>query len=51
MKTINYYKNRYRKAVNGETKARILNGAYFNLSLSDFEKFIAWQVNFMNNKN
>jgi hypothetical protein len=47
MKTLSYYKARYRKAVKGETKARILNGAMSNLSHYDQQAFIAWQVEWM----
>ena len=48
MKTLQYYKNRYRAVKTYNTKAKIMNGAQLNLSHSDFEKFIAWQINYMN---
>jgi len=51
MKNLSYslsdYKARYRKAKSGETKAKILNGA-MNLPREDQQKFISWQVKFMN---
>ena len=47
MKNLAYYKNRYRKAKTGETKAKVLNGA-MSLSHEDQQKFISWQVKFMN---
>ena len=46
MKTLNDYKNRYRKAKTSATKAKVMNGA-MNLSHEDQQKFIAWQVNYM----
>lgn len=46
MKTLSYYKARYRKAKTGETKAKVMNGA-MNLSYKDQQKFISWQVKFM----
>jgi hypothetical protein len=48
MKTLQYYKNRYSKAVKGETKAKIMNGAMNNLSRDDFQKFLSWQTRWMN---
>ena len=47
MKTLNYYKARYRAAKKGETKGKIMNGAMMNLSHSEQQKFIEWQVEFM----
>ena len=47
MKTLAYYKNRYRKAKTSETKAKVMNDA-MNLSYEDQQKFISWQVKFMN---
>jgi len=49
MKNLAYYKKRYRKAKKGETKAKIMNGS-MNLSHEDQQKFISWQVKFMNNE-
>lgn len=46
MKTLNYYKARYRAAKKGETKAKIMNGAMLNLSHEEQQKFISWQVEF-----
>jgi hypothetical protein len=43
MKTLDYYKNRYRKAKTGETKAKILNGT-MNLPYEDQQKFTRWVV-------
>ena len=47
MKTLSYYKARYRNAKTGETKAKVMNGA-MNLSHRNQQKFISWQVKFMN---
>jgi hypothetical protein len=49
MKTLSYYKNRYRKAVKSETQAKVMNGAMLNLSHEDQHKFISWQVSYMKN--
>lgn len=47
MKTLSYYKNRYRRAKTRETKSKIMNGA-MNLCYEEQQKFISWQVNFEN---
>ncbi len=47
MKTLSYYKARYKKAKSGKTKAKVMNGA-MNLSHENQQKFISWQVKFMN---
>ncbi len=47
MKTLSYYKSRYRNAKTGETKAKIMNGV-MNLLHEDQKKFIEWQIKFMN---
>lgn len=48
MKTLSYYKNRYRKAVKAETKAKIMNAAMLNLCYDDQQKFMEFQVKYMN---
>ena len=47
MKTLNYYKARYRAAKKGETKGKIMNGAMMNLNHAEQQKFIEWQGEFM----
>lgn len=44
MKTLSYYKARYRAAKKGETKARIMNRVMMNLPYIEQQKFISWQV-------
>lgn len=48
MKTLSYYKNRYRKAKTSATHAKVLNGAMSNLSNEDQQKFLSWQIDYMN---
>ena len=47
MKTLNDYKNQYRKAKTSATKTKIMNCAMNNLSYEDKQKFYAWQVKYM----
>ena len=47
MKTLSYYKARYRNAKKSQTLAKVMNGAMLNLSHEDQQKFISWQVKFM----
>lgn len=47
MKNLQYYKDRYRKAKRQETKAKVMNDA-MNLPYEDQQKFIKWQVDYMN---
>jgi hypothetical protein len=49
MRTLANYKAAYKKAAKSATKQRIFNQAMLNLSYADTQKFIEWQVNFMNN--
>jgi len=48
MKTLQYYKNRYKAAKTGKTKEKIMNLAQLNLCMSDFYSFMQWQVRYMN---
>lgn len=48
MKTLSYYKARYKRAKNQKTKQRIFNIAMLNLSYCDAQEFIKWQVTEMN---
>jgi hypothetical protein len=48
MKTLNQYKNAYQTAKTAANKTRIFNRAYLNLSHSDFEEFLRWQIALMN---
>ena len=50
MKTLSYYKNRYKKAVGVRTKTRIINLAMSNLSHEYQQNFISWQVKLMYQK-
>jgi len=44
MKTLAYYKNRYKKAVKSKTREKIINGAMLNLNYKDQKKFIQFQT-------
>ena len=44
---LNDYKTRYRRAKRIETKWKVMSDAELNLSHSDFETFLKWQIKFM----
>lgn len=48
MKTLSNYKTAYKKAAKQSTKHRIFNNAMLNLSYSDSQRFVKWQVQEMN---
>jgi len=47
MKALSNYKARYRNAKTSKTKAKIMDSTN-NLSHEDQQKFIKWQVGYMN---
>lgn len=48
MKTLSYYKSLYKKAKTHKGKESAMNSAVLNLSYSDKETFIKWQIKTMN---
>ena len=49
--TLNQLKKSYSKAKKNSTKRRIVNSAMLNLSNNDWQTFIKWQNEFINNNN
>ena len=48
MKYLKHYKNMYRKAKTSQGKASAMTNAMTNLYPDDREKFIKWQIEYMN---
>ena len=44
MKKVSYFKSRYKRAKTSKGRTSVMNRAMLNLTYSEQQKFVAWQV-------